>query len=96
MGWRKRSAIFAGRWARSSGMRSPILFLVFNRPETTRRVFDAIRAARPPKLYVAADGPRADAAQEAQRCEEVRRIATAVDWPCEVRTLFEIGISAAK
>jgi hypothetical protein len=83
-------------------MRSPILFLVFNRPETTRRVFDAIRAARPPKLYVAADGPRANAAQEAQRCEEVRRIATAVDWPCEVHTLFrdrnlgcKIGVSSA-
>ncbi len=65
-----------------------ILFLVFNRPETTMRVFDAIRDARPPRLYVAADGPRARRAGEAERCNEVRRVATAVDWPCEVRTLF--------
>ena len=68
--------------------RSPVLFLVFNRPDTTQRVFDAIRAARPPRLYVAADGPRAGRAGEADRCEAVRRIATAVDWPCEVVTLM--------
>jgi hypothetical protein len=69
-------------------MKSAILFLVFNRPDTTRQVFEAIRAARPPRLYVAADGPRADRPGEAERCDGVRRIATAVDWPCEVKTLF--------
>ncbi len=69
-------------------MRSPVLFLVFNRPETTRRVFEAIRAARPPKLYIAADGPRAGRPGEAEICNEVRSIATDVNWPCEVRTLF--------
>jgi hypothetical protein len=69
-------------------MRSPVLFLVFNRPETTRLVFAAIRAARPAKLYIAADGPRADRAGEAERCAEVRRIAAAVDWPCEVNALY--------
>jgi hypothetical protein len=69
-------------------VKSPVLFIVFNRPETTRLVFDAIRAARPPKLYIAADGPRASRPEETQHCEEVRSIATAVDWPCEVHTLF--------
>ena len=37
---------------------SPLLFLVFNRPDTTQRVFETIRQAQPPRLYVAADGPR--------------------------------------
>lgn len=69
-------------------MRSPILFLVFNRPEPTTQVFDAIRQARPPRLYVAADGPRPDRPGEKHRSEKVRKIATSVDWPCEVRTLF--------
>lgn len=67
---------------------SAVLFLVFNRPDTTERVFREIRRARPPRLYVAADGPRADRTDEASRCDEVREIATAVDWPCEVHTLF--------
>jgi len=48
---------------------------------------EAIRRAQPPRLYVAADGPR-DRPGEPRRCEEVRRIATAVDWPCDVKTLF--------
>lgn len=69
-------------------MNTAVLFLVFNRPDTTRRVFEAIRNARPKRLYVAADGPRADRPGEEERCAEVRRIATAVDWPCEVETLF--------
>jgi hypothetical protein len=69
----------------------PILFLVFNRPETTARVMEAIRAACPKRLYVAADGPRKGKPGEADRCAEARRIATRVDWPCQVRTLFREG-----
>lgn len=68
-------------------MLSPALFLVFNRPDTTALVMEAIRAARPERLYVAADGPR-DHPGEVERCREARRVATAVDWRCEVRTLF--------
>jgi len=69
-------------------MTPPILFLTFNRPNTTAQVFEAIRAVRPARLYVAADGPRPDRPGEAERCADVRRIATSVDWPCEVRSLF--------
>ena len=66
----------------------PILLIVFNRPVTTRRVFEAVRNARPSKLFVAADGPRKYKEGEAERCKLVREIATAVDWDCEVQTLF--------
>ena len=69
-------------------MKSAVLFLIFNRPETTIQVFERIRAAKPPKLYISADGPRANRPGEADRCEEARKIALSVDWPCEVKTLF--------
>jgi len=69
-------------------MHTPVLFLVFNRPDTTAQVFEAIREARPPRLYVAADGPRKDRPGEKERCRQVREIASAVDWPCELKTLF--------
>lgn len=68
--------------------RTPVLFLVFNRPDVTGRVFEAIRKAQPPRLYVAADGPRQDRPEDCERIKETRQIATQVDWPCEVRTLF--------
>lgn len=69
-------------------MRSAVLFIVFNRPDTTKKVFEAIRDAKPPRLYIAADGPRPDKSGEKDRCEKVRSIATDVDWACEVKTLF--------
>ncbi len=72
-------------------MNSPLLFLVFNRPEKTRTVFECIRRERPPRLYVAADGPRKERAGEEELCREVREIAVAVDWPCELKTLFRSG-----
>lgn len=69
-------------------MRSPILFLIFNRPDVTQKVFNAIRNAKPLKLYIAADGPRAAKDGEVILCNEVRKIITQVDWPCEIKTLF--------
>jgi hypothetical protein len=70
------------------GYHTPILFLVFNRPAVTARVFESIRAQRPHRLFVAADGPRPERDGDAALCAETRRLATAVDWPCEVTTLF--------
>lgn len=66
----------------------PILFLIFNRPVTTQRVFDAIRLVKPAQLFVASDGPRDDRPGEAEKCEQARRIIEAVDWDCEVLTLY--------
>jgi len=72
-------------------LQTAVLFLVFNRPDTTRQVFEAIRQAKPSRLYVAADGPRQGREGEAECIEKVRQIATAVDWPCEVKTLFRVS-----
>ncbi len=67
---------------------TPILFLVFNRPGPTQRVFQCVRKIRPSRLYIAADGPRRNCPKEKEKCKEVRAIATDVDWDCEVKTLF--------
>lgn len=68
--------------------RTTVALIVFNRPEMTRRVFAAVARARPARLFLIADGPRADRSGEAARCEEVRRIVSAVDWPCQAETNF--------
>jgi hypothetical protein len=73
---------------KTAALRTPILFLVFNRPATTQVVFESIRSMRPAALYVAADGPRPGSEGDPKRCAEARRLATAVDWPCRVQTLF--------
>lgn len=69
-------------------MPTPILLLIFNRPDFTRQVFECVRNYRPEKLFIAADGPRPHKAGEADACELARSIARDVDWDCEVRTLF--------
>lgn len=66
----------------------PVLMLVFNRPEKTRQVFEQVRAAKPSRLFVAADGPRPVRPEDAPRCAATRRIVDEVDWPCTVQTLF--------
>ena len=68
--------------------KSPVLFLVFNRPDVTKKVFEAIRQAQPAKLYIAADGPRADREGEAERCIQTRQLFENIDWDCEIHTLF--------
>jgi FkbM family methyltransferase len=61
---------------------------MFRRPDTTARVLDAIRAARPKLLLVVADGPRADRPDDAAACTATRALIDGVDWPCEVRREF--------
>ena len=67
---------------------TPVAFLIFNRPDTTKRVFAEIRKAKPPKLLVVADGPRPDHPGEAEKCAETRAIVEQVDWNCEVLTNY--------
>ncbi len=66
----------------------PVIFIIFNRPGTTRQVFETIRAARPSKLLVIADGPRANRPGEAEKCAATRAIIDGVDWDCEVLRNF--------
>jgi len=67
---------------------SPVAFFIFNRPETTARVFERIAAARPRRLLVVADAPRPDRPGEAERCDQARRMIERVDWDCEVLRNF--------
>jgi len=72
----------------TSTLTSPVLFVIFNRPETTKLVFEAIRKAQPAKLYIAADGPRKNVPDDVKNCAEARKIVEQVDWDCKVETLF--------
>jgi hypothetical protein len=69
-------------------MKTPVALIIFNRPDTTVKVFEAIRQARPPKLLVISDGPRPDRIGEAEKCAQSRAIIDRVDWDCEVMTNY--------
>jgi hypothetical protein len=74
---------------RDAALETPVALLIFNRPDLTAQVFEAVRAARPKRLLVVADGPRNDA--ERARCEAARAAATKVDWECRLETNFSDG-----
>jgi hypothetical protein len=67
---------------------TPVAFIIFNRPDTTQRVFAEIAKARPPKLLVVGDGPRASRSGEDELVIATRAIIKQVDWPCEVLVNF--------
>lgn len=64
---------------------TPVVLFIFNRPDTTRRVFEAIREIRPSTLLVVGDGPR-DRPGEAELCAETRAILNDIDWDCDLHT----------
>ncbi len=69
-------------------VKSPVLLIIFNRPDTTFRVFEQIKKARPSKLYIAADGPRHDHIADKELCKEARSVTGKIDWDCVVKTFF--------
>ncbi len=70
----------------------PVLLTVFNRSATAMRVLAAIREAGVSRLFIAADGPRPGRPGEAELCAGLRaQLLAAIDWPCEVKTLFRDG-----
>lgn len=76
---------------------TPILFLIFNRPDTTEKVFEIIRKIKPQKLFVSADGPRPDKPGEKEKCVQTRKIIESVDWNCEVhRNFSDVNLGCKK
>ena len=64
--------------------KAAVVFLVYNRPELTRRVFERIKNARPDQLFVVCDGPKSNVIEDVERVRCVRALLEdGVDWPCE-------------
>jgi len=70
---------------------SPVVIIGFNRPTLIARVFWAVSQARPPRLYLVMDGPRANVPSDAEKVRRTREAVSQVDWPCEVVEYFCVG-----
>jgi len=69
--------------------KSPVLFIIFNRVDTTMLVLEQIKLAKPDRIYITADGPRPDRPEEAVKCAEAKAAVMAnINWDCEIKTLF--------
>ena len=66
---------------------APVLFCIYNRLSYTQRSFQQIRKAKPPQLFIAADGPKNK--KDKINCQENRAwVVKNVDWKCELKLLF--------
>jgi hypothetical protein len=72
----------------TAALDTPVVLFIFLRPETTAKVFAEIRKAKPKKLYLVADGPRADSRREEILVARTREVVSNVDWPCQVSRLY--------
>ena len=64
---------------------TPVVLLIFNRPETTARVFAQVAKAEPRQLLVVADGPRADRSDDPAKCAAARAVVEGVNWDCDLK-----------
>jgi hypothetical protein len=78
-------------------MKTPVVFLFFNRPHLTARVFDVIREVRPSRLLLVSDGAREGSPDEASRVAAARAVVEQVDWKCHItRNYAEINLGVGR
>jgi hypothetical protein len=65
-------------------MNTPVVLLIFRRPQMTERVVRALSAVKPRKLLVVADGPRLERPGEHEQCRAAREVIDRIDWDCEI------------
>ena len=65
-------------------MKTPVVLIIFNRPDKTQKILEIIRQVKPAKLLVVADGPRSDRPDDVESCQATRSIINQVDWQCEI------------
>lgn len=67
----------------------PVIVMAFNRPEMVKMAMEPIRQYQPDRLYLACDGPRLNKEGEGALVAATQKtMMDAVDWPCDVKTLF--------
>lgn len=67
----------------------PVLFITFNRLNSTKLVFSAIRKQAPKKLYISSDGPRNSHPEDEIKIKAIRDyIDNSIDWPCTVKRKY--------
>lgn len=68
--------------------KTPIVLIIFNREDTTRKVFERIKEVEPEELFIISDGPRENKVGENELVQATRDIIKDVSWKCNVHTNF--------
>jgi len=64
--------------------RVPVTLIMFNRPEQTEHIINALRAVKPVEVFVISDGPRMFNKEDVILVEKCRALIDQIDWDCTV------------
>ncbi len=86
-----------------NALNTPILIVAWRRPHTLRLVINAIRPAKPKRIFVACDGPNSDRPDEFRKVAATRALIDhEIDWDCKIERLYSdvnqgcrLGVSRA-
>ena len=67
----------------------PVLLIVFRRPSLTRKMLESIRNAKPPRLYIACDGPRSNRSDDEEKVRAVRSVISEFADELHPMTLYQ-------
>jgi hypothetical protein len=67
-------------------MNTAVAIIIFNRPDLTLQLLDALAQVKPTRIYIISDGPRANKANEFLLVQEARNLVDRrIDWPCVIK-----------
>jgi hypothetical protein len=69
-----------------SHIKTPVVFIIYNRPEKTQQSFASIQVYQPEILYIIADGPKNE--EDELKVRKTREIVEQIDWNCEVIQIY--------
>lgn len=75
---------------------TPVVLFIYKRLDTTLRVLNVIKKAKPQTFYLIADGPKSE--NDKSECNYIRKyIESNVDWPCNfIKIYSDINTGLAK
>ncbi len=64
--------------------KTPIVLIVYNRLEQTKKIVASILQAQPAQVFLIADAPRENTADDYKKCQAVRQFLDQTEWNCQV------------
>lgn len=65
-------------------LNTPLVLIIFNRPDKARRLLEIIEQVKPKSVYIIADGPRSDIKDDEKLCHASREVFNSITWKCDV------------
>ncbi len=69
-------------------MNTPILLLLFNRPDSVKKLIQALEKKKPRNLFISIDGPRKNNQNDFKKITIIKKIISKINWKCKIQKKF--------